>query len=196
MKDRIKPNLVISILSLLTAIGVFLFGNNILNENSDKNIESVDNQISYEPEEVKSIRELRDEIQAELGIRRHDLGLPQDWYLPKEIIFDDLIPMKTVILDQNINIDSYRGLVQIGGVNRSILSIGGRNLLGEDLEINLNEDNTSLEINGNKEPFYLEFEYKKKFISIDVSAHEDIEMTIKFKSIDTSTIELKKFSEF
>lgn len=203
MKDNPHISTIVSIVSVLIALGVFLFGNNIMDklktEKQEKkltNTEVLTNNNKSNEDNKKENAILKAKVYKELGYNIHRIGLPDNWYLPEEVTFNSLANMKQVFLDMNINIDSYGGNIYLGGVNRSQLSVGGRNQVGEDLKYKLREDKMTLSINGNDKPFYLEVGYKEKFIAIDVSAYKDLLMTLKFKTIDTTSIVSKNFLDF
>ena len=201
MKDQIKPSLIISTLSLLVAFGVFLFGNNILNKNKNEvkvdKMESVEKQQSDYNHDDLPIEEMSiDQIRDNLGIERNNVGLPSSWYLPEEVTFHSLENKKIAILDQNIHIRGFSGTILIGGVNRSLLSIGGRNSAGDDLAYALFKKGSGIRIDGGKEPYYVELKYKDKYIAIDVTSIKEMEMTVNLKSIEAATIVLKKWEDF
>jgi hypothetical protein len=164
-KSRWERSHKIALASFIVALTVLIFGNNLIEKFKNK---SNINSSTTKPSSEKQFKEV-----TILNV--------------KELPYLENYP----IIDKGLFIKYYYNDLHLGGVNIVDLKLNARTKLSNPIKLIIERDVISLGIT--EEPF-IEFEYKNKFYSIEISGrHYSFNVTL--KQILKPTLKLKKFDE-
>lgn len=164
-KPKLELSHKIALGSLVVAITVLIFGNNIWGRlmGNDDTKHKIDTS-------------------TVLTVQKNDTIISNS-----ELPYLDIVP----IIDKGLFIKYYYNDFVLGGVNLDTISINARTISGETLELSKSGEEIHMEIT--KEP-YIEFEYKNTFYSIEITGKHYTFKSILRKDIKP-TLTLKKYKE-